>query len=416
MLDEKDKVCLAWGTFSTHIKSMLSELMTSQMFADVTLITDDKKHLKAHRNVLSGSSPVFKHIFNIDVQNKHPIVYLKGIQKCELEAVLQFIYLGEAVSSSNRMNEFFSAAESLGIISEVEVGQNANKLEQRSRNNPITLGIISEAKKASGQEDNKAEHKNENITLSMISKVMKSKGHLIEDVTLIERRQQNRALESNENNEQIQCPECSKVFVSTHYMIKHFQGYHDSVMQYNAYNQVVHKTEKVKYDETNKTYCCQQCDAQYATHKDAIIHVKSEHEDVNYQCNDCSYYGPTKSKLRRHVRAIHEGVKLQCKQCDKQFSKSSDMQAHVNSKHKGIIYPCKLCGKIFSDISTLNTHLRTMFSCDHCEYQISCSKKLSEHFENMHAEKYQCKYCKEVFSMQESLEDHIKSMICLDNL
>ena len=363
MLDEKDKVCLAWGTFSTHIKSMLSELMTSQMFADVTLITDDKKHLKAHRNVLSGSSPVFKHIFNIDVQNKHPIVYLKGIQKCELEAVLQFIYLGEAVSSSNRMNEFFSAAESLGIISEVEVGQNANKPEQRSRNNPITLGIISEAKKASGQEDNKAEHKNENITLSMISKVMKSKGHLIEDVTLIERRQQNRALESNENNEQIQCPECSKVFVSTHYMIKHFQGYHDSVMQYNAYNQVVHKTEKVKYDETNKTYCCQQCDAQYATHKDAIIHVKSEHEDVNYQCNDCSYYGPTKSKLRRHVRAIHEGVKLQCKQCDKQFSKSSDMQAHVNSKHN-----------------------------------------------------YQCKSCKEVFSMQESLEDHIKSMICLDNL
>ena len=385
MLDEKDKVCLAWGTFSTHIKSMLSELMTSQMFADVTLITDDKKHLKAHRNVLSGSSPVFKHIFNIDVQNKHPIVYLKGIQKCELEAVLQFIYLGEAVSSSNRMNEFFSAAESLGIISEVEVGQNANKPEQRSRNNPITLGIISEAKKASGQEDNKAEHKNENITLSMISKVMKSKGHLIEDVTLIERRQQNRALESNENNEQIQCPECSKVFVSTHYMIKHFQGYHDSVMQYNAYNQVVHKTEKVKYDETNKTYCCQQCDAQYATHKDAIIHVKSEHEGVNYKCNECSYYGPTKSKLRRHVRAIHEGVKLQCKQCDKQFSKSSDMQAHVNS-----------------------------ISCDHCEYQISCSKKLSEHFENMHAEKYQCKYCKEVFSMQESLEDHIKSMICLD--
>ena len=37
MADEKDKVYVAWGTFSTHIKSMLSELMTSQMFADVTL-------------------------------------------------------------------------------------------------------------------------------------------------------------------------------------------------------------------------------------------------------------------------------------------------------------------------------------------------------------------------------------------
>ena len=106
MADEKDKVYVAWGTFSTHIKSMLSELMTSQMF------TDDNKHIKAHRNILSGSSPVFKLIFNIDVQNMHPIIYNTGIQKCELEAVLQFIYLGETVSSSSRIYEFFSAAES----------------------------------------------------------------------------------------------------------------------------------------------------------------------------------------------------------------------------------------------------------------------------------------------------------------
>ena len=69
MADEKDKVYVAWGTFSTHIKSMLSELMTSQMF------TDDNKHIKAHRNILSGSSPVLKLIFNIDVQNMHPIIY-----------------------------------------------------------------------------------------------------------------------------------------------------------------------------------------------------------------------------------------------------------------------------------------------------------------------------------------------------
>ena len=37
--------------------------MTSSEFADVTLVTDDKHQIQAHRTILSAASPVFKNIF-----------------------------------------------------------------------------------------------------------------------------------------------------------------------------------------------------------------------------------------------------------------------------------------------------------------------------------------------------------------
>ena len=52
---------------------MMCEMMTSDDFTDVTLITDDKKSIKAHRIILSACSPVFKTILRIEINNSHPI-------------------------------------------------------------------------------------------------------------------------------------------------------------------------------------------------------------------------------------------------------------------------------------------------------------------------------------------------------
>ena len=41
----------------------MQEMLTSDEFTDVTLVTDDKKTIKAHRNILSACSPVFKKFY-----------------------------------------------------------------------------------------------------------------------------------------------------------------------------------------------------------------------------------------------------------------------------------------------------------------------------------------------------------------
>ena len=57
---DQDKYSLQWHTYSDHLRNILKEMISDDSFADVTLITDDKKQIKAHRNILSACSSVFK--------------------------------------------------------------------------------------------------------------------------------------------------------------------------------------------------------------------------------------------------------------------------------------------------------------------------------------------------------------------
>ena len=61
----------------------MKELMNNEDFSDVTLVTEDKKHIKANIHVLSASSPVFKDILKKE-KNPGTIMYLRGIQHSEL--------------------------------------------------------------------------------------------------------------------------------------------------------------------------------------------------------------------------------------------------------------------------------------------------------------------------------------------
>ena len=58
---------------------------------DVTLICEGKRHIRAHKNILSASSDFFKNILQLD-KNRVAIIYLKGIMFIEMESILQFVY------------------------------------------------------------------------------------------------------------------------------------------------------------------------------------------------------------------------------------------------------------------------------------------------------------------------------------
>jgi len=101
-----DKYALTWEAYSDHLKNMMKEMMNDE-YTDVTLMCEDKKHIKAHKNILSACSSVFKDIVKLD-QSSKPIIYLRGINFSELESIMQFIYLGEATFYEERMNEFLA--------------------------------------------------------------------------------------------------------------------------------------------------------------------------------------------------------------------------------------------------------------------------------------------------------------------
>ena len=57
MMNQDQQICNAtWHNYSEHLRAMLKNMSSDDFFADVTLITDDKKHIKAHKNILSAWS------------------------------------------------------------------------------------------------------------------------------------------------------------------------------------------------------------------------------------------------------------------------------------------------------------------------------------------------------------------------
>ena len=113
------KISLNWQTFQKHTKDLLTDLHTSSKYSDVTLVCDDKTQFKAHKFVLSSCSAVFEDILSSNVN--WPVIYLRGILKEEMEAVLQFMYLGEATVYQDRMNEFLNVARDLNLK---DIGKN----------------------------------------------------------------------------------------------------------------------------------------------------------------------------------------------------------------------------------------------------------------------------------------------------
>ena len=61
----QQKYSLTWQTYSDHLRDMMKEMM-NDVFTDATLITEDRKHIKVHKNILSASSPVFQDIMSLE--------------------------------------------------------------------------------------------------------------------------------------------------------------------------------------------------------------------------------------------------------------------------------------------------------------------------------------------------------------
>ena len=73
-MQNQEKCTLYWHSYSDHLKEALNDMMLSSEFADVTLVTDDKQQIRAHRNILSAASPVFKSILQIDSNNANLVL------------------------------------------------------------------------------------------------------------------------------------------------------------------------------------------------------------------------------------------------------------------------------------------------------------------------------------------------------
>ena len=308
----------------------MKELMMNEDYSDVTLVTEDKKHIKANVHILSACSQVFKEIFKGEKKSS-TIIYLRGIQFSEMESILQFIYLGEATLYEERMDDLFAVAKSLEIkeLWNTEHEKNDEPDEEKLQNDPVTS-------------TDKVEH---TVTSNDFKYYAK----------------QERRRTFVDLNDRYECEPCQKSFSKQVNLTKHIQSVHNGVKY--ACDQCDHQaTQKIDLNRHIKAmhegvrYACNQCDYQATQKRSLAVHIQSKHEGITYPCDQCDYIAKIKYHLTVHIQAKHEGVKYACDQCDYQAGYTSDLTRHIQSKHEGVKHACDKCDYQATQKSNLRTH------------------------------------------------------------
>ena len=331
-----DKYNLTWDTFSESLRRMSRDLYTSADLSDMSIVTEDGKHFKVHKHILSFCSPVFKEILTSSKEHS-PIIYLRGVKQEEMEPILKFMYLGEVSLKLEETNEFLLLAASLQI-KELPINIEETKVKDES-SNETTPDMVT-------QTESKESQNGENpIPFSDW-----------------------RSLVRDLSGEGGICVPCEKYYaaVKQHVKIKHC---------------------KVKYE-------CQYCKHQSSNLQSQRFHVMSKHEEATFLCDQCDFLASTPVGLYHHTNTKHLGVTFSCDKCEKKFSKNQHLKVHVNSVHLGITYGCDLCDKKFPSKHDMlkhkervhvPQHLRRKYSCDQCDMTFTANHSVIRHKERVHS-------------------------------
>ena len=111
----REKYKLEWQTFQNHSVNLNRNLYNDTTFADVILMTDDFVQTHVHKVILSAASTVFRELCAVGSKGAQQILYLRGVKQEELDAMLQFIYLGEAAVYEDRLKEFSRVVKDFNI-------------------------------------------------------------------------------------------------------------------------------------------------------------------------------------------------------------------------------------------------------------------------------------------------------------
>ena len=109
-----DEITLKWSDFQNNIEFSFAEARKELDFCDVTLLCEDDQ-LEAHRIVLSSGSTLFQRILK-KAKHPHPLIFLKGFTKADMDPIIDFLYNGETNVARGKLEQFIKIAKELEII------------------------------------------------------------------------------------------------------------------------------------------------------------------------------------------------------------------------------------------------------------------------------------------------------------
>ncbi|CAL4063561.1 unnamed protein product [Meganyctiphanes norvegica] len=126
---------LRWNNHRSTFFHILSTLHQKELYSDVTIACEGK-FFPVHKLVLSVCSEYFEDMFK-KTNCKHPIIVLKDILCDELEALLNYMYVGEANVAQSDLARLIKAAECLRIKGLAVPDENPESNESKRPNSSV---------------------------------------------------------------------------------------------------------------------------------------------------------------------------------------------------------------------------------------------------------------------------------------
>jgi len=270
---EDDKFKLEWNNFENKVGRSYKILLGDPHFADVTLVCDDDKQIKAHKVVLSSLSQKFQNIL-MNNSHPHPLIYFRKIEFSLLEALVHFIYLGRVEVKNEALSDF------INLANEFEV----EGLKHNQAETVVELNVDTRLK---------------NMDYGILEKSAKKPDKTSDQLDFI--RIKDESQDVTENSQEYEFRELEALEVSSateNYSLLNRRSESEKNYEPLMSSNVIEKNIK-RCDDCNKTY---------GTDGGLWLHKMSAHKGVRFPCRHCDYGATTKSNLKRHISKYHTDV------------------------------------------------------------------------------------------------------------
>jgi len=330
-MSSSEKFCLRWNDFESNISVAFREIREEKDFFDCTLSVGTRQ-IQAHKLILSACSPFFRSILRQN-PHQHPLLYLKGVEFTDLQAVLNFMYHGEVNVAQEELNSFLAVAEDLKVKG---LTQNSSADSSNSASKPKsepTPSSIPRPRPPRELEDPPAPKRPRPIVSAPVQSYNQDDDDIQEVLPVVKQEPptvvadplptppQPMAAMSQVYQQQ---PDHSMHQTNTVAQID--DSYGDDGYDYGGYG------EEDPYEgammesgaggDQNKGY----------VDLDALV---TEISKGLFSCSQCGKNSQSRKDLKRHIASKHVvSPRVRCQFCEREYKNQPSLQAHISQNHR----------------------------------------------------------------------------------
>ena len=299
---------LDWDEYSDHLKDLMIKMIKTTEYSDVTLMCDGFQ-FKAHKSILSACSPELDKIIK-QTSEKNPVIYLRGVHSKEIEALIEFMYLGRTRINAKDLPELLAVAQDLKIRGIGDKEHTRTPCEPKDNSDWLSnedIMIVEKNENVPPQDSQTDKHDtmesdtlDENVDLDFDNEMFG-----LNDTTEVKNDNADQVkLENNDTN--------AETFDNTFEQCFPLEEAKTQLNTSEIKPQTNRRVGRPRNpdNEEKSLHECPECMKKFSQSGALKIHIDSIHNGIRYNCNFCEKSSTTKQNLKKHIATVHSNASL----------------------------------------------------------------------------------------------------------